>query len=93
MSRRSTRYNKRDANELLILATLASCSVEWIEAGPLDGWVHLGEWIPVEIKMPTGKLTESQEDFITACHYWGRKYMIWRSAEEALKAVQAWKRE
>ena len=89
MSRHASRFNKRDANERLILAALAKMGIDWHEAGPLDGWVYIGEWVPIEIKTPQGTLTESQREFIAQCQHRARPYLVWRSVEDALSAVGA----
>lgn len=93
MSRRATRYNHRDGNETLIVAALAAMGVDWVEAPPLDGWCFLGQWIPVEIKNPNGRnrKTDSQNDFIDACERDGKPYRIWRSANDAVEAVQTYR--
>jgi hypothetical protein len=87
MSRHATRHNKRDLNETIIVNTLHELHVTWIEAGPLDGWVFLGQWIPIEIKQPTGRLTKGQQDFIDACQHFNRPVDVWRSAQDAVNAV------
>lgn len=89
MSRHSTRYNKRDLNETLIVHALNNLGVAWIEAGPLDGWVWLNQWVPVEVKTPKGKLTRGQQAFVDACEHFRRPCLVWRSAEDAIAAVQA----
>jgi hypothetical protein len=77
------------------VATLASLGVDWVEGPPLDGWAYFDGWgwVPIEIKSAKGRLTEGQEEFISRCHYYNRKVMLWRSPEDAIKAVQAWRNE
>jgi len=92
MPRRATRHNKRDAAEVPILKALVRLGVEWIEAGPCDGWVVLaGRFIPVEIKTGNGKLTEGQAEFIANCERGGLPYGLWRSVEDAVKFVKEWR--
>jgi hypothetical protein len=91
MSRHASRFNKRDANEQIILHALELAGVEWYEAGPLDGWVFLGQWIPVEIKTPRGTLTDGQKAFIARCEIDGRPYRVWRNANEAVEAIQVYR--
>lgn len=88
MSRHATRYNKRDLNETIIVNTLHELGLTWLEAPPLDGWVWLGQWIPVEIKTPTGRLTKGQQDFVDACTHWHRPVLVWRSQADAWESVQ-----
>ncbi len=92
MSRKATKHNKRDANEILIVNALHDLNHVWIEAPPLDGWVFLGQWIPVEIKNKLGRnrLTDYQQGFIDACQHFGRPYRIWRSANDAVEAVRVY---
>jgi hypothetical protein len=88
MSRRFSRYNHRDANEPELLKCLARLGVDWNEGSPLDGWVFLGQWIPVEIKTQEGRLTKDQKDFIAYCQATGRPFLVWRSLEDVLKSVR-----
>ncbi len=90
MSRRATRYNKRDLCEAEGVLALAAMGIYWIESGPLDGWIVLeGQFVPVEWKMPGEPLTEGQQDFINLCDRSGWPYRIWRSADEATASVKA----
>lgn len=88
--RHATRHNSRDANEPGIVDALSQIKVEWLEDGPLDGWVHVLGWLPVEIKNPDGRnrLTRSQIAFKARCDRDKLPYAIWRSAEEAVNDVQ-----
>lgn len=83
--RRATVHNHRDTNEPAILAVLAQLSVAWIEAGPLDGWVYIGEWIPVEIKMPGAALEPGQVEFIQACIELARPYAVLYTTGQAVQ--------
>lgn len=87
MARRATRFNHRDANERTIILALESLGIEWYEGGPLDGWIFLDRWIPVEIKTETGTLTAGQTAFIARCELDGRPYRLWRNANQAIEAV------
>lgn len=92
MSRHATRWNKRDENEPEILREIAKLGVEWIEAGPLDGWVYIvSRWLPVEIKTDKAPLTEGQSKFLADCIDGGRPCVVWRSAVEAIESVQSWR--
>lgn len=89
MSRYATRFNKRDANEAPILDALEAMGVNWIEAGPLDGWINVaGQWIPCEIKMPDGRFTAGQKAFIDICKAFSWPHVVWRTPEEAIQFVQ-----
>ena len=89
MSKRATIHNKRDANEESIKLALAQMGIATFEGGPLDFWAFVGQWFPVEVKMPEGTLTEGQQAFVDLCEDRGWPYRIWRSAEEAVASVQA----
>ena len=89
MSRYASLWNKRDAVEAEIVMALAQMGVEFIEAGPCDGWIFLDEWICVEIKSGNAPLTKGQSAFIAQCEALGRPYRVWRSASEAIAGVQA----
>ena len=91
MSRRSTRYNKRDANEMLLINTLNDLGSIWIEGGDLDGFAWLGQWVPVEIKTKEGRLTKGQQAFIDSCEHFNRPYRIWRTTSDVIKDVQEWR--
>lgn len=87
--RHATRHNQRDDNEPAILRVLKQMSVEWIEAGPLDGWIYIGQWIPVEIKNPEGKnrFRPGQKLFVESCQALGRPHMVWRGASDVIADV------
>lgn len=87
--RHATRHNHRDANEPAILRVLEQMNVEWIEAGPLDGWIYIGQWTPVEIKNPDGRnrLQRGQKQFIEDCQALGRPHMVWRGVSDAIADV------
>lgn len=93
MSRYASRFNKRDEVEPDGIEALAKLGVEWVEAGPLDGWIWLGQWIPVEWKSGKRKpLTQGQKDFIAQCNRTERPYRLWRTPLEAIESVQEWRR-
>jgi hypothetical protein len=90
LSRHATRFNKRDQNETLITSTLAQMGIDWNEGGPLDGWIFLkGKWVPVEVKNPLGRnrLQPAQDTFIAACEGLGRPYLVLRTREDAIAAI------
>jgi hypothetical protein len=80
-------FNKRDANEPSILAEVAKLGVDWTEAGPLDGWIYLAQFIPVEIKMPGEPLTTREQKFIDLCIARDRPWLVWRTSEQAVDSV------
>ena len=89
MSRHATRFNKRDLCEAEGILALAAIGIEWVEAGPLDGWIAVdGNHIAIEWKMPGETLTPSQTRFIAYCERLGAPYRVWRSADEAVASVQ-----
>jgi hypothetical protein len=89
MSKRATIHNKRDANEEEIKLALAQIGIATFEAGPLDFWMYVKFWIPVEVKTPEGRLTDGQQAFVDLCEDRGWPYRIFRSALEAVASVQA----
>jgi len=91
MSRRATRFNKRDSVEPDIVGALAAMGVLWIEGPPLDGWVWFGQFIPVELKTSEGIFTQSQKDFIEICELNRWPYRVWRSVDEAVESVNLWR--
>ena len=86
---RATRHNHRDANEAHLLALAYQLGLDWVEAGPLDGLVWLGQWMPVEIKNPKGRnrLQPGQRAFITLCVAQGRPYAVWREENDVIHAA------
>lgn len=94
MSRHATKFNKRDANEQIIVSALADMGVCWVESGPLDGWIFINRWIPVEIKNPDGlnKMRPSQEQFIRDCKLMARPWLVFRTTADAIEAVNALRR-
>lgn len=86
--RRPTVLNKRDANEPEILKVIGKLGVTWHEAGPLDGWIHVGTWVPIEIKMPGEPLTRGQEQFVEQCIALHRPFFIWRRVQDAISTIE-----
>lgn len=97
MPRRATVHNNRDANEETIKQAFSDMLVDWDEAGPLDGWVFIGKWIPVEIKNPDGKrkpgqkgeFRESQVRFITKCKRNGWPWLVIHTQQDVIDSVNA----
>lgn len=91
MSRHASVHNKRDANESDLVALVERMGVHWFEGGPLDGWVNVCGWIPVEIKNPDGRnqLQRGQECFITLCIDRGWPVWTWRTTEDAIECINA----
>jgi hypothetical protein len=80
--------NHRDANERDLLEFARSFGAEWIEEGPLDGWLGWrGKWSPVEIKNPLGKnrLTDGQREFIALCAAVRLPCLVWRTADDVMR--------
>lgn len=91
------RWNRRDLNEPELIAAAEKLGGFWVEAPPLDGWVHhfrVGGWIPVEIKQPqrqgqAREFTKAQKRFFewaTAC---GGKWLVWYTVEDVLRDLGA----
>jgi hypothetical protein len=80
--------NHRDANEQELLEFARSFGAEWIEEGPLDGWLGWrGKWSPVEIKNPLGynRLTDGQREFIALCAAVRLPCLVWRTADDVMR--------
>lgn len=90
--RRATRHNKRDQSEPAIRKALAKMGVAVLEAPPLDLWVHIGQWIPTECKTGNAPLTPGQKDFIRESQQSGHPYLVLRSVDDAIDAVNAIRR-
>lgn len=79
---------KRDANEESIVCALIENGFEVMRCNglPFDLLVGRNQWICLEVKGPTGRLTEAQERFFgnggTAPRF------VVRTVEEALKLAQ-----
>jgi hypothetical protein len=93
VNRHATRYDKRDATEPEILAALDRLGVYHYAAGPLDHWIWLGRFVPLEIKTEDGVLTKGQQDFVNLCEERGWPYRIWRTPNEAIEAVNLWREQ
>ena len=88
MGFRGKHKNKRDANEADIFAELRAwgLSVEPMDK-PADALVgYMGRSYLVEVKMPKGKLTGPQEDFLAT---WRGDYTILRTVEQAADFARA----
>lgn len=92
MSRYASRFNKRDKNEPEIKAALAQMGIDWHESGPLDGWVWIQGWVPVEIKTKNGTLTQGQREFVAWCRDKNAEYMVVRSVDDLLDQVTAYRK-
>lgn len=100
MGRHATRYNNRDDNEPELLGVAAVMGCEWIEGGPLDGWIFVQRFIPVEIKNPDGKakpgrkgeFRASQERFIARCLRNNWPYLVWRTTDDVITSINALRR-
>ena len=81
------RAQKRDSNEEEIVSALLSCGYEVLRCNglPFDLLVGRRFWIVIEVKAPTGRLTDSQERF-----FGGRgtapRFVV-RTAQEALEVA------
>jgi hypothetical protein len=86
-----TKFNTRDDNEAGLIEFIEGLGVNWFEGGPLDGWVNVLGWIPVEIKNPNGKneYQPSQERFIALCIDRGWPVWTWRTEQDAIELINA----
>jgi hypothetical protein len=89
MSNFRTKFNTRDDNEPDLVAVVERLGVNWWQGGPLDGWVNVLGWIPVEIKNPDGKdeYRPSQVRFIQLCLDRGWPVWTWRTEQDVIECV------
>jgi hypothetical protein len=85
MSSRVARYAQRkDQNQADIVKAVALLGAEWLDEGPLDGWIlWRGRWTPVEIKTAKGTYTDAQVLFLAMCKERGAPVQAWRSISDA----------
>ena len=95
---RASVHNHRDANEPSLLMAAAKMGVEWIEDGPLDGWITVnGEHIPVEIKEPeveghADEFTPKQKSFMAYCRRRGARFLVWRTIDDVIDSLERLRR-
>jgi hypothetical protein len=83
--------NHRDANERELLEVAARLGAHWIEAPPLDGWIHWrGQFLPVEIKAPereglAHEYRPTQRRFFAWCRLHGARWLVWHSANDVIR--------
>jgi hypothetical protein len=83
--------NPRDGNEERLLKVAATLGGEWLEQGPLDGWVvWRGTWRPVEIKLPereglVHEYTPAQKRFFGWCRTRSAKWLTWRTEADVIR--------
>ena len=84
--------NRRDANEEALLTIAEQFGAQWVEEGPLDGWVWFrGQWLgPAEIKLPeregtAREYTPKQKRFLTWCRNHGARWLIWRTTDDVVR--------
>lgn len=87
------RYAKRrDANEKPLVELARKIGIQWIYAGPLDGWawcIELEAWYPVEVKDPKkqgrkSEYTPAQIRFFDMCDQTGAPYYVWRTEQDVM---------
>ena len=85
------RYDaRRDANENDLVAAAEQLGAEWVQDGPLDGWIGWRQrWFPCEIKTAKGKYTEAQVKFLTRCRLRGLPVFTWRTLEDVTASLGA----
>lgn len=85
------RANPRDANEPELLSTALALGAQWLEQGPLDGWIWWrGTWIPVEIKRPeregtAHEYTPAQRRFFSWCQQRNARWLTWRTTADVIR--------
>jgi hypothetical protein len=93
------RYNRntRDANELALITVAKALGGEWLEEGPLDGWVWIARqrrWMPVEIKLPeregqAHEYTPMQKRFFTWCRERCAPWFVWRTNADVIRDLSS----
>ncbi len=80
---------RRDGNESDLVKLARQCGAEWVDEGPLDGWIFWrGDWTPVEIKVPSGRYTQLQKRFLERCRLNRARVWTWRTGEDVLRCFQ-----
>lgn len=88
-------HNKRDRNEGELVETASHLGAAWREGPPLDGWIWWrGRWLPVEIKLPqreglAHEYTPAQRRFFSWCGANSARWLVWRSAEDVIRDLNA----
>lgn len=83
--------NPRDANEQALLTTALTLGAQWLEQGPLDGWIFWrGQWLPVEIKLPEREATKheytpAQQRFFRWCRDRNARWLVWRTDADVIR--------
>lgn len=83
--------NPRDANEDELLKVALKLGGQWLEQGPLDGWVFWrGIWLPVEIKRPeregyADEYTPAQKRFFRWCQQHNARWLTWRTPADVIR--------
>ena len=93
--RRASVHNHRDANEPMLLGALEQAKIQWVEAGPLDGWINLlGSHVPVEIKNPEGfdTMTAVQQAYLDLCDTNNWVYFIWRTLDDMVESINLFRK-
>lgn len=79
---------RRDANETPLVEAARRLGVVMLKAGPLDWWAGWRQcWYPVEIKMPKGKYTPAQVEFIAECEARQLPVWTWRAMDDVLGSL------
>ena len=85
--------NTRDANEAALLTVARTLGADWLEEGPLDGWLWVARqqrWVPVEIKKPereghAHEYTPAQRRFFTWCKACNAPWLVWRTTADVIR--------
>src|SRR5262249_42615194 len=86
---------RRDSNEHALVQLCRRLGAQWVEVGPLDGWLlWRGVWLPVEIKHPkreglTHEYTPYQHRFFAFCRESGGRWLVWRTDADVLRDLGA----
>lgn len=87
--------NRRDANESTLVTHAKALGAQWLEEGPLDGWIHFrGVFTPTECKIPeregaSDEYTPAQLRFFRWCSEHRAKWFTWRTLEDVERDLGA----
>jgi hypothetical protein len=87
--------NRRDANEHELVTHARALGAQWLEEGPLDGWIYFrGVFTPTEIKTPecegsSDEYTPAQLRFFRWCSEYRAKWFAWRTLDDVERDLGA----
>lgn len=86
---------RRDNVEPELIGFARQLGGKLFQSGPMDWWLlHLGEWIPVEIKDPSvaghkHEYTKAQRRFLDFAREHGGRVVTWRTQADVMRTLGA----